>query len=166
MSTKTVVLVLSLGIAAPLSARAESSLVRFDRGVGVIPIAFSAQPRVPEANVVLGVQPARFPWVIDRLRADVKVDGRISLEGRGLLHAGGNNFGNSRAMGGGTRSVRARLFCGGAAHDSGLVALSPEGDFAIDGVLAPLPPMTCLDPVLLIVDGPTGNWLAGGIPKR
>jgi hypothetical protein len=60
--------------------------------------------------------------------------------------------------------VLARLFCGGVAHNSGLVPLEPNGDFEIDDVLTPVPPDPCPTPILLIVSG-GGNWFAAGIPK-
>ena len=87
-------------------------------------------------------------------------DGRISVDGRGLLLAGGNNIGTN-----GGQSVRARLFCGAVAQDSILVPLETNGDFRIDGVLTPLPPNPCATPVVLIVSS-GGNWFAAGILKQ
>jgi hypothetical protein len=102
--------------------------------------------------------------VISRLSADIRSDGRISVDGRGLLLAGGEAIGTN-----GAQSVRARLFCGPAAtataHSSELVALEANGDFRIEGALTPTPPDTCATPVLLIVSG-GGNWFAAGIPKQ
>ena len=93
---------------------------------------------------------------------DIKTDGRISVDGRGLLLGGGDAIGTN-----GNQSVRARLFCGpapGVMHDSVLVPLEPNGDFRIDGTLAPVPPTPCTSPVLLIVST-GGNWFAAGILK-
>jgi hypothetical protein len=105
------------------------------------------------------VSPGGIPWVISRLTADIKTDGRISVDGRGLLLAGGDGIGTN-----GNQSVRARLFCGAVMSDSVLVPLEPNGDFSIDGSLAPVPPTPCTNPVLLIVN--TGNaWFAAGILK-
>jgi hypothetical protein len=63
--------------------------------------------------------------------------------------------------------VKARLFCGAStvSSDSGTVMLEPNGDFRIDGSLAPVPPTPCTNPVLLIVSATNGNWFAAGIPK-
>jgi hypothetical protein len=141
----------------PFAASAQAPLVRFDSGIGVIPVRAG-----PAANVVRGVNPGGQPWVISRLIADIKTDGRISVDGRGLLLGGGDAIGTT-----GNQSVRARLFCGpapGLVHDSVLVLLEPNGDFRIDGVLAPVPPTPCTTPVLLIVNG-GGAWFAAGIPK-
>jgi len=68
----------------------------------------------------------------------------------------------------GGQSVHARLFCGGIAHNSGTVPLDADGDFRVEDVLSPLPPLTCADPILLIVSGvaPAGSWFAAGIPKE
>lgn len=132
---------------------ADERLVRFDGGIGVIPVRAG-----PAANVVQGVNPGGQPWVIAALSADVRVDGRIAVDGRGLLLGGGNAIGTN-----GGQSVLARLFCGGIAHDSDLVLLEPNGDFRIDDILTPLPPDPCVTPVLLIVSS-GGNWFAAGIP--
>jgi hypothetical protein len=149
---------LCVALSFPLAANAQSPLVRFDGGIGVIPVRAG-----PAANTVRGVNPGGQPWVIARLTVDVKTDGRINVDGRGLLLGGGDNIGTNA-----NQSVRARLFCGPVAtasiHDSALVPLEPNGDFRIDGVLAPVPATPCANPVLLIVSG-GGNWFAAGIPK-
>lgn len=137
-------------------ATADDRIVRFDGGIGVIPSS-----NVTTVNVVQGVQPGGQPWVIARLNADVRSDGRISVDGRGLLLAGGNGIGTT-----GGQSVRAVLFCAGAAPvQSDLVLLEPNGDFRIDGVLSGTPADPCGSPVLLIVSA-NGRWFAAGIPKQ
>jgi hypothetical protein len=148
---------LSVALSFPLAANAQSPLVRFDGGIGVVPVRAG-----PAANIVRGVNPGGAPWVISRLIVDVKTDGRISVDGRGLLLGGTDNIGTN-----GGQSVKARLFCGTslASSDSAVVPLEPNGDFRIDGVLAPVPPTPCTTPVLLIVSGANGNWFAAGIPK-
>src|SRR5215216_4852792 len=145
---------LSVALSLPLAAGAAELLVRFDGGIGVIPVRAG-----PAANTVRGVNPGGQPWVIRSLTADVNSDGRILVDGRGLLLAGGDNIGTN-----GGQSVRARLFCGLVAHDSPLVPLQANGDFRIDGAVAPTPPFPCNNPVLLIVSG-GGAWFAAGIPK-
>ena len=139
-------------------ATADDRLVRFEGGIGVVPARVGGV-----ANIVRGVNPGGQPWVISRLSADVRSDGRISVEGRGLLIAGGDSIGTNA-----NQSVRARLFCGagtGTPFDSELVPLEADGDFRIDGQLSGMPPAQCDRPVLLIVGG-GGNWFAAGMPKQ
>jgi hypothetical protein len=147
-------------LAAPLQALAQDRLARFEGGIGVIPTG--------SANTTTrGVTAAGQIWVISRLSADIKTDGRISVDGRGLLLGAGNNVGRNA-----NQSVRARLFCNGTAptfadassHQSGLVPLEPNGDFRIEDTLDPSVPAECNNPVLLIVN-PNGSWFAAGIPK-
>lgn len=149
---------LFLGAIYPLSAAAQTSLVRFEGGIGSQPLRAGAA-----VNQVQGVNPGGAPWVISRLSVDVKLDGRISVDGRGLLLGGGNNVGRT-----GGQSVHARLFCGTVAHNSGTVPLEANGDFRIEDVLSPIPPSPCADAILLIVSGvaPAGSWFAAGIPKQ
>jgi hypothetical protein len=144
--------------ALPFVAAADERLVRFQGGIGVIPARVGGV-----ANVVRGVNPGGQPWRISSLSADIRVDGRISVEGRGLLLAGGDSIGTNAGQ-----SVRARLFCGpgtGTAFDSELVPLEADGDFRIDGQLSGALPAVCERPVLLIVSA-GGNWFAAGIPKQ
>ncbi|TFZ05553.1 hypothetical protein EZ313_02455 [Ramlibacter henchirensis] len=142
-------------------ALADDPLARFRGGIGSQPLAAAGAP-----NNVFDVNPGGRPWVIERLSADVQVDGRIRVDGRGLLLAGGNGIGTP-----GGQTVRARLFCAGVPHDSDETdALDAEGDFRLGGFLTPRPPNPCNTPVLLIVNVPTTAaapvWFAAGIPKR
>ena len=146
---------------------ADQLLVAFRGGIGVIPVSsgVGTDPTavVVTRNLVRGVQPPGQPWVIADLRADVRADGSITVDGRGLLLGGGTNIGRN-----GNQSVRATLICGAVApfslHDSGLVPLEPNGDFRINDVLSVPPPNPCNAPVLLIRN-PGGSWFAAGIPK-
>src|SRR6185436_1517093 len=117
---------------------------------------------VVNRNIVRGVQPPGQIWVIADLRADVKTDGRIQVDGRGLLLGGGNNIGTNA-----NQTVRATLLCandGNVLHDTDLVPLEANGDFRIKDSLSPPPPNPCTSPVLLIRN-PAGAWFAAGIPK-
>jgi hypothetical protein len=149
-----------LATAAP--AWAADGLVKFDGGIGVIPVSrVNPATGLGVPNTVLGVNPGGQPWVIGRLQATVFDDGRITVDGRGLLLAGGNGIGTN-----GGQSVRAMLFCGAASFTSDLVALDEAGDFRIDGgMLSALPPSQCDNPALLIVNA-GGAWFAAGILKR
>ena len=154
----------------PLAAVADDTL-KFRGGIGVLPVAsgvgLAATADVVNRNIVRGVQPAGQIWVISALTADVKSDGRIRVDGRGLLLGGGDAIGfNANA------SVFATLICEAAAPfterstNGAGVALEPNGDFRIDDVLFPAPPAVCASPVLLIRNSqPNPAWFAAGIPK-
>jgi hypothetical protein len=168
---KALVLVPFLGLFA-LSAVADDTLVKFRGGIGVIPVASgvgqAATAKVVNRNIVRGVQPAGQIWVISALSADVKVDGRIQVDGRGLLLGGGDQIGFN-----GNASVFATLICEAVAPftqrstNAAGVALESNGDFRISDVLVPAPPADCASPVLLIrVVGANPAWFAAGIPKQ
>jgi len=155
-----------------LSAVADDTLVQFRGGFGVIPVAagvgLEATAEVVNRNIVRGVQPAGQIWVIAALRADVMVDGRIRVNGRGLLLGGGNAIGFT-----GNASVFATLICEAVAPfiehstNGAGVALAPNGDFRIDDVLVPAPPADCDSPVLLIRNSePNPVWFAWGILQQ
>ncbi len=146
---------LSLATLASLGASAAEPLVRFEDGIGVQPLRAGGLP-----NAVQGVPPAGLPWVISRLSADARTDGRIKVDGRGLVLAGGNGIGTPAGQ-----SVFARLICAGVPHDSELVPLDARGDFRIEGFLNPFPPSPCANPVLLVING-GGTWFAAGIPRQ
>ena len=144
-------------VAIAQSAVAQN-LVKFNGGVGVIPTG--------SANTtVRTVAAAGQIWRIEDLKADVKQDGSIRVDGRGLLLASGNSVGSNA-----NQSVFATLFCandGNIAHSSTLagVPLEVDGDFHIDDTLSPAPPNPCTSPVLLIRSAGSGSWFAAGIPK-
>ena len=154
---------------------AEQTLVKFRGGIGDIPVANVAGTANPDGtfpdvtrNIVRGVAPAGQIWVISALKADVKVDGRIHVDGRGLLLGGGNAIGLTA-----NASVFATLICEAAAPftehstNGAGVALEPNGDFRIDDVLVPAPPAACDSPVLLIRNAePNPVWFAAGFPEQ
>jgi hypothetical protein len=171
MTKNARVFLLFLAVAAPLSAFADDdsrSLAKFKGGIGVIPVSSAPGPAPTAAtvnrNIVRGVQPPGQIWVIEDLRADVKADGSIRVDGRGLLLGGGNGIGGNA-----NQSVRATLICEAVApftlRDTNTVPLEANGDFRIDDTLNPPPPAVCDSPVLLIRN-PAGAWFAAGIPKR
>jgi hypothetical protein len=161
---------LASGLLVRVSARQGDFLARFQGGIGVIPVSSGAGPVNPDGtfpnvklNVVRGVFPGAGPWRIAQLRADVDTDGRIRVEGRGLLLASSNSIGQNA-----NQRVFATLICEAAApfveHNTTFsVPLEPNGDFRIDGTLDPVP-ATCPSPVLLIRNT-GGVWFAAGIPK-
>src|SRR3954453_14880398 len=87
LDMKVTVIAAALSLAA-FSASADDRLVRFEGGFGVVPTRANAAP-----NIVRGVNPGGVPWVISRLSADIRADGSISVDGRGLLLGGTNNIG-------------------------------------------------------------------------
>jgi len=153
----------------PLTAAADSSLVRFDGGIGVVPVSSVAGVQNDDGtfpnvnrNTVRNVPPAGQLWVIRDLKASVDVTGRIKVIGKGLLLSGGNNIGTN-----GNASVFATLFCGNLEQSTNLtgVPLEPDGDFKINDFLVPSPPNPCDNPVLLIRTSNGGRWFAAGIPN-
>ncbi len=169
---RTLVTVLFLLGLFPLLAMADDTLVQFKGGIGVHPVsnvagtanADGSFPNVTR-NVVRGVNPAGQLWVIADFRAEVKVDGSIKIDGRGLLLAGGNAIGtNANAR------VFATLMCEATPPfverntDAAGVPLEPNGDFRIDDILSPAP-NGCASPVLLIRNAANRAWFAAGIQK-
>ena len=135
------------------TASANDTLARFKGGIGVIPVSSGVAPVASQLtsadvnrNFVRGVQPAGQIWVIDKLDAKVSMNGRISVEGKGLILGGGNNAG--RATG---QAVFATLICdlpGFEQHSTTLtgVVLTTTGDFKIHDTLSPAPPGNCPNP--------------------
>ena len=161
-SKKTWTLGFVLAALAVPAGKASDQLLRFNGGIGVDPVSGIAAG-APTPNTVRGVGPGGAPWRIAKLTASIDVGGRISVRGRGLLLAGGNNIGTN-----GGQNVRAILFCGPAAtatsHTTTVagVPLAANGDFRIDDTLTPRPPNPCTTPVLLITN-PAPRWFAAGI---
>jgi hypothetical protein len=156
-------LLLAIALMTTCIAFAEDeNVLKFKGGIGVVPVTGVAANGAVSLNIVRGVSPGG-PWRIAALEAEVTSDGRIKVEGRGLLLAAGNGIGTNAGQ-----TVHATLFCGPAAtataHDSIGVALETDGDFRIDDLLSPAPPSVCETPVLLIRNA-GGVWFAAGIPK-
>jgi len=168
MKTVAVFLV-ALGMSVAAGAGERDVLVRFDGGIGVIPVQNGAGPVNADGtfpnvklNVVRGVPPGAGPWRIADLKADIYTDGRIRVRGRGLLLASTNSIGENAGQ-----SVFATLICEAVApfveHVTFSVPLDADGDFRINDVLSPVP-ADCPSPVLLIRNK-GGVWFAAGIPK-
>jgi hypothetical protein len=175
MRIVTLLTVVSLALVLSL-ARADDTLVKFDGGIGVDPVS-NAQGMAPVAtvvtrNIVRGVQPASS-WVIAKLKAEVKDDGRIAVDGRGLVFASGDAIGTALVLTptGAAASIKvfATLICENVApfveRNTNPVPLAANGDFKIDDVLSPPPPSSCATPVLLIRNAGNGSWFAAGIQK-
>jgi hypothetical protein len=150
--------IIGIVLAVAAIAKADPSLVRFSGGIGVIPTGSAS-------TSVRGVPAAGQIWVIRDLTADVKQDGSIRVDGRGLLLGSGNAVGSNGGF-----SVFATLFCandGNIQHSSNPagVPLEVDGDFSIKDTLSPAVPISCTQPVLLIRVTSGGAWFAAGIPR-
>ena len=148
-----------LAVLVASSAMAHQIIVAFDGGIGVLPVS-----SVGVANVVRGIPPPGQPWVISQLTATVRAPGKIHVQGRGLLLAGGPGIGTN-----GGQKVFATLICGTAVSSTPVanaVALEDDGDFTIDDILSPAPPSDCDNQILLIRSAtiPGFPWFAAGIP--
>lgn len=154
-----------------VSARDRDVLVRFDGGIGVIPVQGVVAPANLDGtfanvtrNIVRGVNPGAGPWRISDLKATIDTDGRIRVRGRGLLLASTDKIGQNA-----NQSVFATLICEATGPfverntNTAGVPLSADGDFRIDDVLSQAP-ATCASPVLLIRNT-AGAWFAAGIQK-
>ncbi len=164
-------------VSLPSLARADDSLARFKGGIGVDGVS-SAPGTDPTAaavtrNIVRGVQPGGQPWVIADFAADVKADGHIKADGRGLVFSGGNTTGTALVVtptgGTATLQVFATLICENrppfVEGNTKPVPLSADGNFTINDVVSPAPPASCNTPVLLIRNAGGGSWFAAGIQK-
>jgi hypothetical protein len=161
--------VIALVALAPSIGRTDDTLVTFKGGIGVDGVSNVAIT----PNVVRGVQPAAQLWRIADLKAEVEVDGHISVDGRGLVFAGGNTVGTALVVtpAGGTATLQvfATLICENVPpffeRNTGPVPLAANGDFRIDDMLSPWPPEACKTPVLLIRNAGNRAWFAAGIQK-
>src|ERR1700733_5827364 len=146
-----------LALGTMVQSASAQNLVAFSGGIGDITTGSTD-------TTVLGVPAAGQIWVIRDLQAEVRVDGRIQVDGRGLLLGAGNAIGSNAGA-----SVFATLFCandGNVQHSTSAagVPLQVNGDFRIQDSLMPTPPTTCTSPVLLIRVTANGSWFAAGIP--
>ena len=83
------------------SGKRESSLVRFNGGIGVIPVsnvAVNGTTTTVSPNAVRGIAPSGQIWTIADLDANVTTDGRIRVRGRHLLLGGGNGIENLKNL--------------------------------------------------------------------
>ncbi len=143
------------------AAAATAGEIQFEGGIGSQPLRAGTPLLAAQVNDVNGVPPGGRPWVISKLTAEVADDGRIRVDGRGLLLAGGPAIGTPAGQ-----KVRARLYCDNVlvGDSSPLVPLKPNGDFRIDSALSGPMPNLCKTPVLLIINAGS-LWFAAGIPN-
>ena len=173
MMRKALACMMFLGVIFSLPAAADE--LKFKGGIGVHPVSsgVAVAPTLATApvvesvnrNIVRGVQPAGQIWVIDKLDATVSANGRIKVDGKGLVLAGGDNAGRAPS-GTGALHVLATPICEPTApftesrSSSAGVLLSPNGEFKIDDMLSPQPPAACISPMLLIRNAANLGWFA------
>jgi hypothetical protein len=146
-------------------------LFRFEGAIASTPIGQVANDVLTgpaTVNTVRGWFPSNVPMRITSLKATVMDTARrhITVEGRGLLDAGGDGTGTN-----GGRSVWAGVFCGNHFYHTStndITPLSDAGDFNIDVDMADPPmPSSCAAPLLMIANGSLGQgdsgWLAVGL---
>jgi hypothetical protein len=143
---KRLLLLVSLGIAALALTVAAIAKPGADRS-----LRSTLAPSVPAPAdpPIHGVNPGGVPWQLTRGKVDLRSDGRLVVDIRGLVIPGVGTTGP-------VASVTASLFCGAdtsAAAQTGSVPLSPEGDARIDERITL--PAGCLAPVVLV--NPNGN---------
>lgn len=174
-------LALCFAAIGPVWVLRDEPVLEFDGGIGVVSVSRVAGAQNPDGtfpnavrNDVRGIAPGGQPWVIAGLEVAIDADGTIHVDGEGLLLAGGNGVGTNA-----NQSVIATLICGplpngpftfhstdsndGTPALDG-VPLDANGDFEIEDILSPAPPVPCENPVLLI-RSQNGAWFAAGIPK-
>jgi len=162
MFKKILVTSIILGVVPSMQALADDSpLAVFNGGIGVLGAT---------SGSIRGVVPAGAIWAIDSLSAKVRTNGRINVTGTGLIFGSGNNAGRSTL-----NFVAATFICENSntaaqfSTPARTVTLSLTGDFKIDDVLSPPPPLDCASPMLLIRNGGSatnpalGGWFAVGI---
>lgn len=151
-----------LGVVPAAQALAdEAPLATFNGGIGVLGAPSGA---------IRGVAPAGAIWAIDSLDAVVRTSGKITVKGRGLVFGNTNNAGRTT-----NNFVAATFICENSntaaqfSTPARTVTLATNGDFRIDDVLSPPPPLVCPSPMLLIRNGGSatnpnlGGWFAVGV---
>ena len=150
-------LLIALVALVPSLGLTDDTLVTYKGGIGADSVSSPAT-----TNIVRGVQPPAQLWAIADFKAEVKADGHIKADGRGLVFAGGDTVGTAVVLTptGGTAglNVFATLICENVPtfvqRNTNLagVPLAANGDFKINDVLSPPPP-------------PSQRW-RGGISPR
>lgn len=77
-------------------------MAKFRGGIGVNGVSGAAgeigTAEIVTRNIVRGVQPAGTAWAIGEFTADVKRDGHVTAEGRGLIFSAGNTTGTALTL--------------------------------------------------------------------
>jgi hypothetical protein len=118
MMKKALACTMFVGVVFSLPAAADDANLKFKGGIGVIPVSsvidcpaspapcVTGPPVTVNRNIVRRVSPAGQIWVIADLDAQVSANGSITVKGKGLILAGGDNAGRAPVL-----SVLATLIC-------------------------------------------------------
>jgi hypothetical protein len=99
----------------------------------------------PDDAALFGVKPGGAPWVIRRGDAEVRRDGRVEVEVKGLVIPTPPQNGTNPLPG-----IAATVFCGGkAVGTTKTVPFSTQGDARIEDRIAKLP-SPCVVPAVLL----------------
>jgi hypothetical protein len=144
--------VLCLLFALPAVSSADDRILRFDTMVGVI------RPFTGATNPIRGVNGGGQPWAVAKARGELRVDGRLKIDVKGLvLVSTGLNP---------SASFLAIVSCltttdGLAVTTTNVRTLAfpatPEGDSKIEAVVAL--PRPCIAPIVFVTSA-AGNWFA------
>jgi hypothetical protein len=134
MMKKALACTMFIGVVFSLPAAADDTSLKFKGGIGVIPVStvidcpaspapcVTGPPVTVNRNIVRGVSPAGQIWVIADLDAKVSTNGSITVKGKGLILAGGDNAGRAPAL-----SVLATLICQPTAPFTQSLECAPDG---------------------------------------
>lgn len=159
MHVKTLSVVLGLSMALPVMAATEDKILEFDTMVGVV------RPFTGGTNPVRGVPGGGIPWAITEGRGELRTDGRIEIQVRGLVLAEGPRAGTNPAA-----EFRAIVSCLTPMMDTAGALVpatvnvatrtfpaTPTGDSDIEDVVQL--PSPCIAPIVFVTNA-NGSWFS------
>lgn len=159
MNGKVLSLVLCLITALPLTAATADKILEFETMIGVV------RPFTGADNAIRGVPGGGIPWAIDEARGELRTDGRIEVEVRGLVLAEGARAGTNPAA-----EFRAIVSCltpvmnAAGGLEAGIVNVAtrtfpatPTGDSDIEDVVQL--PTPCIAPIVFVTNA-NGSWFS------
>ena len=144
--------VLCLLFALPAVSSADDRILRFDTMVGVI------RPFTGATNPIRGVNGGGQPWAVAKARGELRVDGRLKIDVKGLVlvSTGLNPSASFRAI------VSCLTTDGLAVTTRNIVTLpfpaTPEGDSEIEAVV--VLPRPCIAPIVFVTNAAGTSWFA------
>jgi hypothetical protein len=153
---KRLLLLVGLLLALPAAGSADDKILQFDTMVGVV------APFTGATNAIRGVGGGGQPWRLDEARGELRVDGRLEIEVKGLVLV---STGQNPAA-----TFRAVVSCLTPGKDAqgNLVAATTnvttnefpatvDGDSEIEAVVAL--PSPCIAPIVFVTNA-AGRWFA------